>query len=312
MSKAPDLRVWPTGSATSLNRLNSLGRPSRFLCCALAHRLSGSFIINLARKLTFTKSKQQLLLLVAKLLKQVESWQSEAGHKRLPSQQSTLTGSEGLDAHDSNGDRPPRDVMLEVRASLAKSQQLHADRMARIRQDYNDGIARIEAERKRRAKPAHAAAAPAGLHESNVESTVSCGEPFKSATGAPIMQPRASADVRGPAARTIAQPKPTDASRLRAPKPLPHQVLTIPRERQPSSMPSPLGTRPAFQHKVSMQRHGLPMQGVVEELRASVEQPVYTRGLVLEAAQKRPFPDMCPIARNGSSPTMSSPGEGTR
>ena len=105
--------------------------------------------------------------LVAKLLKQVESWQTEAGHKtRPPSQQSTLTGSEGLDAHGSNGDRPPRDVMLEVRASLAKSQQLHADRMARIRQDYNDGIARIEAERKRRAKPAHAATAPAGLRES--------------------------------------------------------------------------------------------------------------------------------------------------
>lgn len=135
---------------------------------------------------------------VAKLLKQVESWQSEAGHKRL---QSTLTDSEGLDAHNSDGDRPPRDVMLEVRASLAKSQQLHADRMARIRQDYNDGIARIEAERKRRAKPAHAATAPAaGLRES----TVSCGEPFKSATSAPIMQRRASADVRGLAARTTA------------------------------------------------------------------------------------------------------------
>ena len=81
--------------------------------------------------------------LVAKLLKQVESWQTEAGQKRLPSQQSTLTGSEGLDEHDSNGDRPPRDVMLEVQASLAKSQQLHADRMARIRQDYADGMARI-------------------------------------------------------------------------------------------------------------------------------------------------------------------------
>ena len=148
--------------------------------------------------------------LVAKLLKQVESWQTEAGHKRLPSQQSTLTGSEGPDGHDSNGDRPPRDVMLEVRASLAKSQQLHADRMARIRQDYNDGIARIEAERKRRAKPAHAATAPAGLRESNGESksTVSCSEPFKSAKSAPIMQRRASADVRGPAARTTAPPKP--------------------------------------------------------------------------------------------------------
>ena len=45
-------------------------------------------------------------------------------------------------------------------------------------------------------------------------------------------------------------------------------------------MPSPLGTRPAFQHKVSMLRHGLPMQGEVEELRASVEQPVYTRAIV--------------------------------
>ena len=222
--------------------------------------------------------------LVAKLLKQVESWQTEAGHKRPPSQHSTLTGSEGLDPHDSNGDRPARDVMLEVRASLAKSQQLHADRMARIRQDYNDGIARIEAERKRRAKPAHAATAPAGLRESNGESksTVSCSEPFMSAKSAPIMQRRASADVRGPAARTTAPPKPRCFAP--APKPLPHQVLTYPRERQPSSMPAPLGTRPAFQHKVSMQTlpmhglplHGLPMQGEVEELRASVEQPVYT------------------------------------
>ena len=50
---------------------------------------------------------------------------------------------EAFAARSSNCDRPARDVMLDVRASLAKSQQLHADRMARIRQDYADGMARI-------------------------------------------------------------------------------------------------------------------------------------------------------------------------
>ena len=126
---------------------------------------------------------------VAKLLKQVDSWQSEAEHSRLPSPQSTLTDSERLDAHDSNGDS--RDIILEVRANLAKSQQEHADRMARIRQDYTDGITRIEADRKFKTKPAHAATAPTGQRR------ISWGEhTFKSGKSAP-MQRRASADVRG-------------------------------------------------------------------------------------------------------------------
>ena len=126
--------------------------------------------------------------LVAKLLKQVDSWQSEAGHNKLPSPQSTLIDSEELDAHDGSGAK--RDIMLEVRANLAKSQQEHADRMARIRQDYTDGITRIEADRKFKTKPAHAATAPTGQRR------ISWGEhTSKSGKSAP-MQRRASADVR--------------------------------------------------------------------------------------------------------------------
>ena len=122
--------------------------------------------------------------LVAKLLKQVDSWQSEARHNKLPSPQSTLTDSEGLDARDGNGDR--RDVMLEVQANLAKSQQEHADRMARIRQDYTDSIARIEADRKPKpSKPAHAATAPMGRRR-----IVSLGEPSKSRESPPQEQHR--------------------------------------------------------------------------------------------------------------------------
>ena len=128
--------------------------------------------------------------LVAKLLKQVDSWQSEAEHSRLPSPQSTLTDSERLDAHDSNGDR--RDIILEVRANLAKSQQEHADRMARIRQDYTEGMTRIKADRKLKTKPAHAATAPTSLRR------ISWGEhTSKSGKSAPMQQRRASADVRG-------------------------------------------------------------------------------------------------------------------
>ena len=129
--------------------------------------------------------------LVAKLLKQVDSWQSEAGNHKLPSPQSTLIDSEELDAHDGSGAK--RDIMLEVRANLAKSQQEHADRMARIRQDYTDGMARIEADRKPkpRPRPAHAATAPRGRRR-----IVSWGEPSRSGKSTP-MKRRASADVRG-------------------------------------------------------------------------------------------------------------------
>ena len=127
--------------------------------------------------------------LVAKLLKQVDSWQSEAGNHKLPSPQSTLIDSEELDAHDGSGAK--RDIMLEVRANLAKSQQEHADRMARIRQDYTDGMARIEADRKLKPRPARAAKAPTGRRR-----IVSWGEPSRSGKSTP-MKRRASADVRG-------------------------------------------------------------------------------------------------------------------
>ena len=127
--------------------------------------------------------------LVAKLLKQVDSWQNEAGHNRLPSPQSTLTDSEGLDTHDgSYGDK--RDIMLEVRADLAKSQQEHADRMARIRQEYTDGLALIEANRKTKPKPAHVATAPTGMRR-----IVSWEEPPSKSGKSTPMQRRASADV---------------------------------------------------------------------------------------------------------------------
>ena len=67
------------------------------------------------------------MLLVDKLLKQVEAWQSEAGHDTLQTPQSTLT--EELDAHNRSGDKGPRDAMIEVQTNLAKSQQDHTDRL---------------------------------------------------------------------------------------------------------------------------------------------------------------------------------------